>query len=94
MEAELSFCCLELKYCERCGALWLRRAGEQESYCARCFVEMEAVARPKERKRSQRAAHRKRRYGLDLQAVAVDPAVTPKNLAAPESGWSTEGSMQ
>jgi len=94
MEEELSFCCLELKYCERCGALWLRRAGEQESYCAGCFVEMEAMARPKERKRSQRAAHQKRRRGLDLQGVAVDPAVTPKNLGDSESGCSREGSMQ
>jgi hypothetical protein len=92
MEDELSFCCLELKYCERCGALWLRRAGGQESYCARCFVEMEAVARPKERKRSQRAAHRKRRDGRDLQGVAVDIAVTPKSLADSESEWSAEGS--
>jgi hypothetical protein len=92
MEDELSFCCLELKYCERCGALWLRRAGGQESYCTRCFVEMEAVARPKERKRSQRAAHRKRRHGRDLQGVAVDIAVTPNSLADSESEWTAEGS--
>jgi hypothetical protein len=31
---------LELKYCERCGALWLRRRGTQEIYCAPCDLEM------------------------------------------------------
>ena len=25
---------LELKYCERCGALWLRLRGAQQIYCA------------------------------------------------------------
>ena len=27
---------LELKYCERCGALWLRRKGSEVVYCASC----------------------------------------------------------
>ncbi len=31
---------LELKYCERCGGLWLRRRGTQEVYCGRCAVEI------------------------------------------------------
>ena len=31
---------LELKYCERCGALWLRLRGTQEIYCAPCDLEM------------------------------------------------------
>jgi hypothetical protein len=31
---------LELKYCERCGGLWLRRQGTDKSYCARCSAEM------------------------------------------------------
>lgn len=26
----------ELKYCERCGGLWLRPAGSDEPYCVRC----------------------------------------------------------
>lgn len=30
---------LELKYCERCGALWLRLRGAQEIYCAPCDLE-------------------------------------------------------
>jgi hypothetical protein len=31
---------LELKYCERCGALWLRLRGAPEIYCASCDLEM------------------------------------------------------
>ena len=27
---------LELKYCERCGGLWLRPAGGSQIYCAAC----------------------------------------------------------
>jgi Zn-finger nucleic acid-binding protein len=31
---------LELKYCERCGGLWLRRLGNEGVYCRICAVEM------------------------------------------------------
>jgi len=27
---------LELKYCERCGGLWMRVQGSQEVYCSGC----------------------------------------------------------
>src|SRR5689334_13582092 len=27
---------LELKYCERCGGLWLRLCGDDEVYCVSC----------------------------------------------------------
>jgi hypothetical protein len=27
---------MELKYCERCGNIWLRRAGSQRTRCAPC----------------------------------------------------------
>jgi len=27
---------LELKYCENCGALWLRKRGERLLHCQRC----------------------------------------------------------
>lgn len=32
---------LELKYCERCGSLWLRSRDSEAVYCARCA---EAIA--------------------------------------------------
>ena len=31
-----SFVGLELKYCEQCGGLWLRKRGSTECYCAAC----------------------------------------------------------
>jgi len=31
---------LELKYCERCGALWLRAANGGQVYCVRCAREI------------------------------------------------------
>jgi len=27
---------MELKYCERCGGLWLRACGDEATYCGRC----------------------------------------------------------
>jgi len=34
---------LELKYCEQCGGLWLRRRGSQECYCAGCARFLEEI---------------------------------------------------
>jgi len=31
---------LELKYCERCGALWLRPSGTEQVYCPPCTLKM------------------------------------------------------
>lgn len=31
---------LELKYCERCGGLWLRPQGEDEVYCGVCRLKV------------------------------------------------------
>lgn len=31
---------LELKYCERCGGLWLRPSGGAQAYCVPCAREM------------------------------------------------------
>ena len=28
---------LELKYCERCGGLWLRPVGDAQVYCLKCL---------------------------------------------------------
>ncbi|HEX9111555.1 MAG TPA: hypothetical protein VF845_08765 [Terriglobales bacterium] len=37
---------VELKYCERCGGLWLRARGENEVYCGSCRVRMAEMPRP------------------------------------------------
>jgi hypothetical protein len=31
---------LELKYCERCGGLWMRTWGTEDVYCPSCAVEV------------------------------------------------------
>ncbi len=33
---ELAAMSMELKYCERCGGLWLRQRGEEEVFCSPC----------------------------------------------------------
>lgn len=35
---------VELKYCERCGGLWLRARGSEGVHCASCLVRL--AARP------------------------------------------------
>jgi len=34
---------LELKYCERCGGLWLRRKGSDRIYCLSCLPVMNEI---------------------------------------------------
>ena len=70
-ESEVMFC-VELKYCERCGALWLRTAGTRESYCAECFVKLQDWPQAKEGSKRHRAAHRNRSRSRDFHAVAEE----------------------
>jgi Zn-finger nucleic acid-binding protein len=43
----VSFVGLELKYCEQCGGLWLRRQGSGECYCAVCARFVEEIPPPR-----------------------------------------------
>jgi hypothetical protein len=52
--AEQAVVLLELKYCERCGGLWVRPAGSEEVYCACCAIEMADFALPRKKKTSPR----------------------------------------
>lgn len=45
---------VELKYCERCGGLWLRRKGVVSVYCASCEPAMAEFPQAKAR-RTKRA---------------------------------------
>jgi len=38
---------MELKYCERCGGLWLRRKGLARPYCTRCAPKMAETLEPR-----------------------------------------------
>ena len=85
---ELQLCRCELKYCERCGALWVRRAGQEESYCPACIDEMEDLPRAKDRNKARRKLPR-RPQEPDLQAVAIDCITAEAGLgedAIPEKG--------
>ncbi len=42
---------VELKYCERCGRLWLRSKDEEEVYCPGCVPKMAEFSPPRRRKR-------------------------------------------
>lgn len=46
---------MELKYCECCGGLLLRRAGSGATYCGDCAVLVGDLAPRRERKRVERA---------------------------------------
>lgn len=40
---------VELKYCERCGGLWLRRCGVRLVYCADCIPKIADLPAPSRR---------------------------------------------
>jgi hypothetical protein len=53
---------VELKYCERCGGLWLRQEGITRVHCASCHLVLEASRRLKE---AVAPAGQCKRRGLD-----------------------------
>jgi Zn-finger nucleic acid-binding protein len=58
---------LELKYCERCGGLWLRRQGVSTVYCPPCSAEVPEFglrrrARTRERTPIGRKTDRRRQF--------------------------------
>ena len=40
MQSETKIAFLELKYCERCGGLWLRHAGTDLVLCDKCCCQL------------------------------------------------------
>ena len=45
---------VELKYCERCGGLWLRPRGTDGVHCASCHARLAAMPNPGEAPRQAR----------------------------------------
>jgi Zn-finger nucleic acid-binding protein len=76
---------LDLKYCERCGGLWLRPYGTDGVYCAACsayFAERPKAKDAPSRKRRRRKARKVVEEGemcslpvLNLEGVAVEVLV-------------------
>ncbi len=65
---------LELKYCERCGGLWIRRQGEDVVYCGSCRTQMAALLSARSRRGSaprlvQNEGHIKRLLGVAAMEV-------------------------
>jgi len=74
---------VELKYCERCGGLWLRPKGNAEIYCGPCDREMAEY--PAARANTRRDGLRSGR------SRAIRSAGLPMPQAAADASWS--GSM-
>ena len=72
---------VELKYCERCGGLWLRPQGTNGVYCASCRVCLAAMPNPGEapprRARSRRKA---RARATDVQREDLQSPAQIENL--------------
>jgi hypothetical protein len=60
---------VELKYCERCGGLWLRPQGTDGVYCASCRVRLAAMPNPEEA--PPRGGRRRRVARLQGTSVAT-----------------------
>ena len=62
---------LELKYCERCGGLWLRLSGVQDVYCAPCAMEVLELPAPR------KVASRPRLPGNHRIEIKAESAALP-----------------
>ena len=51
---DIEIICLELKYCERCGGLWMRTKGDGEVYCPSCALQMMDLPAPSRREKPAR----------------------------------------
>jgi hypothetical protein len=61
---------VELKYCERCGGLWLRAQGADGVYCAHCQVRLAAMPDPTNPPPSLRKTRRRKDrgpFGVDVR---------------------------
>jgi uncharacterized Zn finger protein (UPF0148 family) len=61
---------VELKYCERCGGLWLRLQGNGGVYCASCDVRLQARPDPGGVPMSRARRRKRREQETDLRTLA------------------------
>ena len=45
---------VELKYCERCGSLWLRECGGGQIYCENCIPKVDELPAPRQTRTAPR----------------------------------------
>lgn len=60
---------MELKYCERCGGLWLRFRGSELVYCPACSVVLAGVARDPRFLQHQGGTNRFNSRELELEEI-------------------------
>ena len=86
---------MELKYCECCGGLLLRMAGNGAVYCSGCTPQMRTMAVP--RAREERRGRKRKAITneappaattVDIDAVAVDEPELPPPFPPAREGWS------
>ena len=67
---------VELKYCERCGGLWLRREGANGVHCTECSAHFAGRPDPGDApSESARSRRRRRKRVSNTAETAVNPAV-------------------
>jgi hypothetical protein len=71
----------ELKYCERCGGLWLRPAGGRQIYCVACGREV-AELPPASHEVGAARAPREAGWGVRSGKFEVDEEITGMYLDA------------
>jgi Zn-finger nucleic acid-binding protein len=71
---------LELKYCERCGGLWLRPAGTSKVYCGGCAPAMSEMAVPV-RRNSRARLPGSERIHIKAMSAAADSGCAPTGAA-------------
>ncbi len=72
---------IELKYCERCGGLWLRLQGAVGVYCSNCRQHIAAMPDPGEAPpRKARRRHKARRQGTDAKDAQRGDLETPARI--------------
>jgi Zn-finger nucleic acid-binding protein len=79
METErLEIVHLELKYCERCGGLWLRRRGEAHVYCNACSLQRSEGASSNDESRAS--------YACLKRGLASDRPIVDFLVVCPQEG--------
>ena len=61
---------VELKYCERCGGLWLRRRGSERVYCAVCMPKVAELPEASVRVRTVKLPKGDLLGGMELLGLA------------------------
>ena len=73
---------MELKYCECCGGLLLRRAGSGATYCSECAVLIGDLAPRRQRRRAEVAEPK------------GGPKQPPEGLSLEAAGWAASSQPQ